>query len=106
MGTNPVYEGFRYVLTDGGRGLPHGLRRLFSATSDGRGQQRAQQQDRDRDRQLRSHRVGAGVETVDDARDGDVHDGEIEQDHEEAKAEDKQNDPGTAPGLNRRLHMA
>src|SRR5205814_2222831 len=50
--------------------------------------------------------VEARVQAVDDARDGDVHDREIEQDHEEAKAEDKQNDPGTAPRLNRRLHMA
>jgi hypothetical protein len=49
--------------------------------------------------------VQPGVQPIDNARDRDVHDGEIEQDHKEAKAEHEQDDPWTPFGLNRRLHM-
>src|SRR5256886_419807 len=48
--------------------------------------------------------VEAGVESIDDARNGDVDDRQIEQDHEEAKAENEQDDPRTAFGLDGRLH--
>jgi hypothetical protein len=44
------------------------------------------------------------VQTVDDARDGDVDDRQVEQDHEEAEAEDEQDDPGTPSGLYGRVH--
>ncbi len=44
------------------------------------------------------------VQAVDDARDRDVHDREIEQDHEEAKAEHEQDDPGAPLRLDGGLH--
>ena len=48
--------------------------------------------------------VESRVQAVDDARNRDVHDREIEQDHEEAKAEHEQDDPWVPFRLNRRLH--
>src|SRR5439155_14014081 len=109
-GQNKLARTLREAATDRGKGEDRqtneeeSLGAVFVAQSSGGDQQHGINED------VRVQHpedlVEAGVEAIDDARDGDVDDRQIEQDHEEAEAKDKQNDPGAAPRLNRGLHMA